>query len=76
MVELVGGDGNSGRVELVYNGVRGTICDDQWDNRDARVICRMMGYRSHEMSLVLRNPVFGVSDQAAHKPGCAATEDS
>ena len=27
------------------------------------------------MSLVLRKPVFGVSDKVRHKPGCAATED-
>ena len=27
------------------------------------------------MSLVLRKPVFGVSDQVLHKPGCTATED-
>ena len=27
------------------------------------------------MSLVLRKPVFGVSDQVPHKPGCTATED-
>ena len=28
-----------------------------------------------DMSLVLRKLVFGVSDQARHKPGCTATED-
>ena len=28
-----------------------------------------------DMNLVLRKPVFGVSDQVLHKPGCAATED-
>ena len=27
------------------------------------------------MSLVLRKPVFGVSDQVRHKLGCTATED-
>ena len=27
------------------------------------------------MSLVLRKPVFGVSDQVTHKPGCTATEE-
>ena len=27
------------------------------------------------MSLVLRKPVFGVSDQVPHKGGCTATED-
>ena len=31
-------------------------------------------HRDH-MSLVLRKPVFGVSDQVPHKPGCTATED-
>ena len=28
-----------------------------------------------QMSLVVRKPVFGVSDQVRHKPGCAATKD-
>ena len=28
-----------------------------------------------EMSLVVIKPVFGVSDQVRHKPGCTATED-
>ena len=27
------------------------------------------------MSLVVRKPVFGVSDQVQHKPGCTAKED-
>ena len=27
------------------------------------------------MSPVVRKPVFGVSDQAPHKPGCTATQD-
>ena len=28
-----------------------------------------------DMSLVVRKPVFGVSDQVRHKPGCTATQD-
>ena len=28
-----------------------------------------------KMSLVVRKPVFGVSDQVRYKPGCTATED-
>ena len=27
------------------------------------------------MSLIIRKPVFRVSDQVSHKPGCTATED-
>ena len=29
-----------------------------------------------DMSLIVRKPVFGVSDQVPHKPGCAITEYS
>ena len=29
----------------------------------------------NKMSLVVRKPVFGVSDQVQHKPGCPAIED-
>ena len=29
----------------------------------------------YSLSLVLRKPVFGVSDQVRHKPGCTVTED-
>ena len=31
--------------------------------------------RPYNLSLVVRKPVFGVSDQVRHKPECAATED-
>ena len=45
-VELVGGPSRTeGRVEIVRNGVRGTVCDDEWDDDDAKVVCAMLGYR-------------------------------
>ena len=31
--------------------------------------------RLRYFSLVVRKPVFGVSDQVPHKPGCTAIED-
>lgn len=44
-VKLEGGKtSKEGRVVLTKNNIDGTVCKDQFDDNDAKVICKMLGF--------------------------------
>ncbi|KAJ8027046.1 hypothetical protein HOLleu_32076 [Holothuria leucospilota] len=57
-VRLVDGFSNSsGRIEVLFDGEWGTVCQEEWTLADANVVCKQFGYGSAIVSF--RNALLG-----------------
>ena len=77
-VDIVGGSNvNEGRVEVNYNGTRGSICDESWTNEDAQVICRQLE-RPHEGAVAVNEAFYGQGsgDILLDEVHCVGNEDN
>ncbi|XP_022096110.1 deleted in malignant brain tumors 1 protein-like [Acanthaster planci] len=71
---------NQGRLELFYDGAWGTVCDDEWDFKDAEVVCRQLGFLSAVVPLNGKETSSlygsGEGEIILYEVGCDGTEDS
>ena len=77
-VRLVGGSsGSEGRVEVFYNGAWGTVCDDSWNDLNARVVCQQLGFFGNSYATSGSQFGPGASTQPIWLDDvtCAGTED-
>ncbi|KAI8771509.1 low-density lipoprotein receptor-related protein 4 [Biomphalaria glabrata] len=70
------GDATGGRVEIFANSQWGTICDDHWDDNDAKVVCHMMGFsRENAKATSQSNQGSGFGIISLDEVNCTGTEN-
>ncbi|KAK7094765.1 uncharacterized protein [Littorina saxatilis] len=69
------GNATAGRVEVRINDVWGTVCDDDWSDEEASVVCRTLGLTG---GVALRNAAYGQGVGPIHMDDvfCAGNENS
>jgi len=63
-----------GRIEICYNNVWGTVCDDGWNHVDARVVCRQLGFSTINAAAITSGFEVGSGRIWLDQVGCIGNE--
>ncbi|XP_071835447.1 scavenger receptor cysteine-rich domain superfamily protein-like isoform X1 [Apostichopus japonicus] len=76
-VRLTGGNNPlMGNVEVLHNGEWGSVCDDNWDINDARVVCRQLGNYEAVTSSCCSHYSSAQGDIILDDVGCSGSEST
>ena len=77
VLRLANGNRKSeGRVEIFDSNIWGTVCADNWDLRDAIVVCRQLGYSSALTAKGKASFGTGIGKKWLSNVGCLGNENS
>ena len=72
----MGGSSHEGRVEVNHNGTWGTVCSYGWNIRNARVVCRQLGFKDAIASYQKNLPNYGKGQIWNDNYWCTGNESS
>ncbi|XP_030012387.1 deleted in malignant brain tumors 1 protein-like [Sphaeramia orbicularis] len=77
-IRLVGSTSTrcSGRVEVYHNGSWGTVCDDDWDFNDTKVVCRQLDCNTRDIVPLTRSFGEGTGQIWLDDVSCLGNESS
>ena len=68
-VKLVDGvSTEDGRVVICFNGLWGSVCHNNWDDHDAEVVCKQLGYNGSKYPSVGRRCMHYDTGQSSRDP--------
>ena len=75
LVRLINGPNAwRGTLQIFYAGHWGTICDNAWDNNDASVVCRQLGFYNGGKALINLEYGEGTGEILMNEVNCNGSE--